>query len=222
MDLWNADEIVPMREHVYRYLKQMILEGRCSAGDRLIERDLANQLKISRTPIREALFRLEAQGLVHTVPRKGVVVSSISAERIIEIFDILTVLVGLAAERAADRIDEKTAEECGQWMKNIETFIEDGDYGQAVNFHLSVCYFLYGIAKSPKLNQMLRDLTDYIQAFASTSYKKENRLIEAMSEHRMILDAIKRGDKETAKNRAVTHIQHSRSAYLQSIASKKQ
>ena len=77
---WEENNLLSIREHAYIYLKEMILEGELKAGDRLIERELAGKLGISRTPIREALFRLESQGFVKTVPRKGVVVSNISEE----------------------------------------------------------------------------------------------------------------------------------------------
>jgi DNA-binding GntR family transcriptional regulator len=222
MEPWNADEVVPMREHVYRHLKNMILEGKYHAGDRLVERELAAQLEISRTPIREALFRLEAQGLVKTVPRKGVVVASITKESIIEIFELLTVLEGLAAERAAERIDKETREECAQWINRIDRFINEGSAEQAGAFHLSVCHFFYSIAKSPRLNSYLIDLTEYIQAFASASYEKNGRLAEAMTEHRLILAAIKEGDAQMAREQSMKHIQNSKAAYLESISLHKQ
>ena len=83
---WKGDNLLSIREHAYLYLKELILEGKYKAGDRLIERDLAAKMTISRTPIREALFRLESQGFVKTLPRKGVVVSNISEDDVIEVF----------------------------------------------------------------------------------------------------------------------------------------
>ncbi|MCO7125464.1 GntR family transcriptional regulator [Sporolactobacillus shoreicorticis] len=218
MKPWNADEIMPMREHVYRYLKDMILEGKYHAGDRLVERELAAKMAISRTPVREALFRLEAQGLVKTLPRKGVVVEPISKEKIIEIFDILEMLEGLAARRAAERIDEETRKECRQWSKKIEKFIQAGNQEDANAFHLSVCHFFYSTAKSPKLNAILVDLTEYIQAFARVTYEKGGRLAEAMNEHRLILNTISKGDAQAARKLSMQHIQNSRAAYLQNMS----
>ena len=68
---WEEKNLLSIREHAYLYLKKNILEGEFQAGDRLIERELATKLKISRTPIREALFRLETQGFVKTVQKRG-------------------------------------------------------------------------------------------------------------------------------------------------------
>ncbi|MEK4030551.1 GntR family transcriptional regulator [Pseudobacillus sp. FSL P4-0506] len=108
---WKEESFLSIREYAYLYLKERILEGKYKAGDRLIERELAAKLAISRTPIREALFRLESQGFVQTVPRKGVVVSEISEEEVIEVFTILSSLEVLAAKLAAQRMDEETQKE---------------------------------------------------------------------------------------------------------------
>lgn len=218
MESWDVDKVMPMREHVYRHLKGLILEGKYKAGDRLIERELAKEMNISRTPIREALFRLEAQGFVKTVPRKGVVVETISRERIIEIFDILSVLEGLASEMAARKVNEEMVEKCQQNIESIQRFLDDRKDKDIEAFHLTVCDFLYQAAKSPKLYFILVDLTEYIQAFANAGYKKKGRLKEAMKEHVEILKAIKEGDAEKAKKLSIAHIEKSKSVYLSTLS----
>src|SRR3954464_9200778 len=105
---WEDNSLLSIREHAYLYLKELILEGEFKAGDRLIERELAERLKISRTPIREALFRLESQGFVKTVPRKGVIVADINDKEIIEVFTILSSLEALAAKLAIQKLDDET------------------------------------------------------------------------------------------------------------------
>src|SRR5215831_15981498 len=105
---WEEKNLLSIREHAYLYLKKTILEGEFQAGDRLIERELAAKLNISRTPIREALFRLESQGFVKTVPRKGVVVTNISENEVIEVFTILSSLEVLAVKLAAQKMDKST------------------------------------------------------------------------------------------------------------------
>src|SRR5574342_246389 len=111
---WEENNLLSIREHAYLYLKEMILEGEFKAGDRLIERELAVKLNISRTPIREALFRLESQGFVKTVPRKGVIVSNISDEDIMEVFTILSSLEVLAAKLAAKKMTDEIQKEFDQ------------------------------------------------------------------------------------------------------------
>ncbi|RYL90334.1 GntR family transcriptional regulator [Sporolactobacillus sp. THM7-4] len=216
---WNVDQIIPMREHVYRYLKDLILEGTYQAGDRLIERDLAKEMNISRTPVREALFRLEAQGLVKTVPRKGVVVEKISKQQITEIFDILSVLEGLACRLAACRINRETAESCEKQIQRIRAFLAEYQKEDIELFHMSVCDFIYKAAKSRKLYLMLTDLTDYIRVFARAGYRKDGRFEEAMTEHMHILEAIKQGNAQAAEERAADHIRRSKFIYLTSAHS---
>lgn len=212
---WDVNQLVPIREYVYRHLKNLILEGKFKTGDRLVERELAKKMQISRTPIREALFRLEAQGLVKTIPRKGVVVESISKEKIVEIFDILSVLEGLASKLAAKKTDSRMSEMCGQWIERIRQFLQDHQDDEIEKFHMDVCDFLYKAAKSPKLYLMLIDLTDYIRAFASVGYTKKGRMEEAMGEHIQILDAIRKGDAEKAQLLSERHIEQSKAVYLE-------
>jgi DNA-binding GntR family transcriptional regulator len=116
---WEEKNLLSIREHAYLYLKKMILDGEFKAGDRLIERELAAKLKISRTPIREALFRLESQGFVKTVPRKGVVLSNISVNEVIEVFTILASLEVLAVKLASQRMDQETKNELDQKIKEL-------------------------------------------------------------------------------------------------------
>ena len=100
---WDHSEISPIREKVFEYIKNAILNGEFKAGERIVERELAEKLNISRTPIREALFRLESLGFVKTLPRKGVVVSIMTTDEVIEIFTILANLEGLAVKLAAGK-----------------------------------------------------------------------------------------------------------------------
>ena len=111
MSEWLEKDMLSIRERAYLHLKDLILVGEYKTGDRLKERELAEKLKISRTPIREALLRLESQGFVKTVPRKGVVVSKISTDDIIEVFTILSSLEVLAAKLATQKLEEKTRED---------------------------------------------------------------------------------------------------------------
>src|SRR5437764_6610157 len=124
---WEDNSLLSIREHAYLYLKELILEGEFNAGDRLIERELASKLNISRTPIREALFRLETQGFVKTVPRKGVVVSNISENEVIEVFTILSSLEVLAVKLAAQKMDHETQQILDQKIKELRALEEQAE-----------------------------------------------------------------------------------------------
>lgn len=213
---WAADDLLSIRERAYRYLKNLILEGHYKPGDRLIERELASQLNISRTPIREALFRLESQGFVKTVPRKGVIVTNISAEEVIEVFNILSALEVLAAKLAAQRMDEATQLELDQKIQELEALKEQED-GSFENVHLDMNMILYKAAKSPKLYDILSSLIDYIQMSANMGYETPGRKEESLHEHLEIMKALRDKEAELAEYLTRVHIENSKKAYIKSI-----
>ncbi|WP_232725479.1 GntR family transcriptional regulator [Bacillus sp. FJAT-44742] len=217
---WFEEEIISIRERAYIYLKNMILEGEYKAGDRLVERELAEKMNISRTPIREALFRLESQGFVKTVPRKGVLVSQISTEEVIEVFTILSSLEVLAAKLAAQKISETEKEKFDQYIQKITTALEKKDSAEISQLHIEISHALYRAARSPKLYEMLTDLMDYIRAFASTGHKLKGRMEESMREHLAVLKAVRDHEVEMAEYLTKIHIENSKRAYIEAINSK--
>jgi len=214
MDIrWEENNLLSIREHAYNYLKEMILEGELKAGDRLIERELAGKLGISRTPIREALFRLESQGFVKTVPRKGVVVSNISENEVIEVFTILASLEVLAVKLAAKRMDKETQLELGE---KIEELIELRDQAEE-NFnleHIQMNRLINKASKSPKLFEILSGLIDYIHMAANMGYETPGRRKESLREHIEIMKALRDKEAEMAEYLMKIHIENSKKAYI--------
>ncbi|MFC0471216.1 GntR family transcriptional regulator [Halalkalibacter kiskunsagensis] len=222
MKEWLEQDILSIRERAYLYLKNLILEGEYKAGDRLVERELAEKLKISRTPIREALFRLESQGFVNTVPRKGVIVSHTSTDDIIEVFTILSSLEVLASKLAAQKLNEQTKEELDLWIERLEFALNGKGGGDLSHLHIEISHVLYKAAKSPKLYEMLVDLMDYIRAFATIGRKVEGRMEEAMKEHLEVFKAVRNQEVEMAEYLTKIHIENSKKAYLSSIEKSKE
>src|SRR5699024_2481156 len=147
MTQWVPENVMSIRDRASFHLKNLILEGEYKTGDRLIEREIAERLQISRTPIREALLRLESQGFVVTVPRKGVVVADISTEDVIEVFTILSSLEGLAVKLAAQKIDDETKKELKMWIQKIEDTLARGEEEEISNLHIEISDVLYKAAK---------------------------------------------------------------------------
>ena len=102
----NLDEYKPLRDVVFENLRGAIVEGRLKPGQRLMEVQLAEQLGVSRTPVREAIRKLELEGLVVMLPRKGAYVANMSLKDLIDVLEIRASLEGLAASLAAERITE--------------------------------------------------------------------------------------------------------------------
>ncbi|WP_438455265.1 GntR family transcriptional regulator [Vreelandella venusta] len=215
--LWSEQNLSPIRDKVYTYLKDAILRGEYKAGDRLVERVLAEKLSISRTPIREALFRLENQHFVRTVPRKGVVVNEIPQSEILEVFMILSSLESLAARLAAQKINDDIIAVIDQLMVEMETAQLNGDIEDAVELNVKYNDLIGRAAGNPKLHEMLVDLKDYVRAFSNLSSGLPGRTKEALQEHRDVLGAIRNGEEDLAVSFTQIHLEKSRKAYVSRV-----
>ena len=217
MDIrWEENNLLSIREHAYLFLKEMILEGELKAGDRLIERELAGKLNISRTPIREALFRLESQGFVKTVPRKGVVVSNISESEVIEVFTILASLEVLAVKLAAQRMDQETQLELEQKIQELLALENQSEEDFNLE-HIQMNRLINKASKSPKLFEILSGLIDYIHMAANMGYETPGRRKESLREHIDIMKALRDKEAELAEYLMRIHIENSKKAYINYI-----
>jgi DNA-binding GntR family transcriptional regulator len=214
---WTEENLISIRERVYLYIKDLILDGEFKTGDRLVERELAERLNISRTPIREALFRLESQGFVKTVPRKGVIVADISEKEIIEVFTILSSLEVLAVKLAVQKLDDDTKGKFISCIKKVEECLQDQNGTDFTELHSELNYLLYSSAKNTKLYEILSGLSDYIRAFAKKGYKKPGRAEQSMEEHLKIMDAIINQESEMAEYLTKIHIENSKKAYVEAV-----
>ena len=214
---WSEENLISIRERAYLYLKDLILEGELKTGDRLVERELAEKLNISRTPIREALFRLESQGFVKTVPRKGVIVAEISEKEIIEVFTILSSLEVLAAKLAVEKLDEETINTYKEYIKKVEDSLQDEGNTDFSALHTKLNHLIYSSAKNAKLYEMLSGLSDYIRAFAKIGHKKKGRAIQSMKEHLDIMKAIINRETEMTEYLTKIHIENSKKAYMEAL-----
>lgn len=218
---WEENNLLSIREHAYLYLKEMILEGELKSGDRLIERELAGKLNISRTPIREALFRLESQGFVKTVPRKGVVVSNISEHEVIEVFTILASLEVLAVKLAAQRMDYETQLEIDQKIQELLSLEVQSEEDFNLE-HIQMNRLINKASKSPKLYEILSGLIDYIHMAANMGYETPGRRKESLREHIDIMKALRDKEAELAEYLMRIHIENSKKAYITYIKNMKE
>lgn len=222
---WDVNQTQPIRDRVYSYLRNAILCGEYKAGDRLVERTLAEQLNISRTPIREALFRLESQRFVTTTPRRGVVVNNINRDEIIEIFTILASLESVAARLAAEKIDASMRDmiehEISALTNSCDELVRHGQRVSAEESNLRYNDIIGIASKNARLHEMLYELKDYVRAFTRLTSIQPGRAKEALTEHIQILQAIHDGQPELAENFARIHIQKSKQAYLTAVNQQK-
>lgn len=210
----NQDNYVPIRDTAYEILRNAILNGTLEPGTRMVERELANQLGISRTPIREAIRKLENEGLVTHIPRKGVVVTKVSIKEVIEIFNIRAALEGLAASHAAENINSKTAMKLRSLLEKMENALDAKQADLFKKLHLKFNDTIYLAADSPRLYQMIQTLVDYIANYTQAGYSYPGRQQEAQEEHRAVVDAIINKKPMLAEQIAKKHIENSKKAFL--------
>jgi len=219
----KQEDLMPIRDRAYLQIKEGILKGIYKPGERLIERQVAEDLGISRTPIREAMFKLENHGFVKTVPRRGVVVAEISQDEVLDVFTILATLEALAFRLAAEKMDKFTAKKFSSMIERIDKLLSysdeqwESEKSYITDLQIRVNDILYGAAKSPRLYEILRGLYDYIRAFANIGYEVPGRLKEAVLEHRRILEAVRNQKVDVVEDLAKDHLANSKRAYLEAL-----
>ena len=127
----KMDEYLPLRDVVFKTLRQAILKGELEPGERLMEIQLAERLGVSRTPIREAIRKLELEGLVLMIPRKGAEVARISENNLRDVLEVRRTLEELAVDLACQRMTEDELEELKKTQELFAQAIREGEIGRA-------------------------------------------------------------------------------------------
>jgi DNA-binding GntR family transcriptional regulator len=195
-------------------LRDAILAGRLRSGTRLRQTDLAARIGISRTPIREALGRLQQEGLVEILPAAGVRVAVLNLREAAELYDVREALDGLAARLAARRIDAAGLAALQRSLARMARCLERGDANQWFPAHVA---FHDGIVKAGG-NARLQSLSSLVRLsirhFHPLLLRTANRLEDAFREHRAIFAAIAARDEAEAERRAREHIASAREIVL--------
>ena len=123
----TMDEYLPLRDVVFKTLRQAILRGELKPGERLMEIKLANKLGVSRTPIREAIRKLELEGLVLMIPRRGAEVAEITEKSLNDVLEVRKALEELAVQLACERMDEEGLEALKKAAKEFEESLGSED-----------------------------------------------------------------------------------------------
>lgn len=206
------DEIIkntPIREVVYESLRRTIISGIIPVGERIIEKEYAERLNISRTPVREALRRLEREELVEHFPRTGFVVKRITTEDVIEIYKIRYNLEVLAATSAMEIITSEGISEIEKLLDLTERKNEEGNVEEVIKLSGEFNSKLYQASGMKRLEGMIRKLNEYLRRFRNISISHNSRREKALMEHRQILNAIADKNKDEIKAVIKKHLEFS-------------
>lgn len=199
---------LPLREIVYEELRDLILKGELKPGTRMMEIELAEDMGVSRTPIREAIRKLEREGLVTIEPRKGAYVSDISVEDMAGILDVRGTLEGLAAYLAAKNMTRQEREELIETSQKFNEALINGNMSEMIRSDTSLHHQIVAASRNNYLLHMIETLQELVLRFRYIYYKDFKRAEEMPAEHKVITESILNGDAETAKLAAINHIEN--------------
>jgi len=197
-----------LSQKVYRVLKTEIIKGSLKPGTKLLEGKIAEQMEVSRTPIREALRELAAEGFVKISPNQGVVVSNASIEDVQEVLQIRGVLEGLAARLAAKIINKEEIKELENYLKQMEYYTNKDDALAFSEMDAEFHELILGICGNNRLIQIRKNLSDQAHRYRIRSLSIPGRLKYSLKEHREIVEALKRKDVEQADRLSQKHIEN--------------
>jgi DNA-binding GntR family transcriptional regulator len=198
-------------EYAFRELRDAIHDGKLKQGERLREEELARSLGVSRTPVREALGRLQARGLVEVAPPRGLIVAELDSQKIIELYAVREILEGAAARFAAEHASpievaamRRLAQECA----------EAKSAAVAAERNLKLHRMIYEAARNRYLLPALTEFQDALALLPGTTFGQRGRREAAHAEHARIIDAIARRDPDAAEAAAREHIRHAQASRI--------
>ena len=210
----KLDSYKPLREVVYETLREAIRNGALSPGERLMEIQLAEELGVSRTPVREAIRKLELERFVVMLPRRGTYVANLSLKDINEVFEIRAALDGLAAGLAAERITEEELEQMERLLVEIADCIEQHNNQKIVEADEAFHDILYRASRNERLVGIICNLREQFTRFRSVSINYPGRLQNTLEEHRQLVEAIAQRNPEAAQQKAREHIENAEQTLL--------
>lgn len=212
----KLDNYKPLREMVFESLREAIIQGRLRPGERLMEIQLAEEMGVSRTPVREAIRKLELEGFVVMVPRKGAYVAGISVKDIVDIFEVRAALEGLAAGLAAERITEEEMDQLERSIHKINVSAEE-DLQAVVEGDTAFHALIYKSSRNQRLEQIIINLHEQINRFRVTSLSQPGRLKIALDEHTKIVESISDRNVEESQKLATEHIENAEQSLLNAL-----
>lgn len=209
----------PLREQVLELLRNDIVEQRLRPGHRLIERELIEQIGVSRTTIREVLRQLGAEGLVTTIPQKGAIVAALTPEEAQDLYEVRAALEALAARRFAQRA---TPAQVTALRRAFTAFERQTNDGAAIPELLRTKNAFYDVllegSRNAPIHAILGSLRARIAMLRTTSLSQAGRPASALAEIRAIVEAIEAGDPERAAAAAAHHVEQAAKTALGALA----
>ena len=214
----DLSEKIVTRDKIYSILSKAIFRGDLKPGQRLVESKLAKLMKVSRTPIREAIIELMQKGLVIPSPPKGVKVAPLpSTEELTEFYDISGILKGLAARKAARNIATREIKYLQEIIAESELSLKRDSLKNISILNVKFHQIIEKCSKSKELILLLDNIYKRSRKRFSEILSRKKRQKESIEEHKIILDALMKKDEELAEQLMKKHIENGKKDLLQQI-----
>jgi len=213
----RLDSYKPLREVVSETLREAIVNSVLKPGERLMEIQLAEELGVSRTPVREAIRKLELEGFVIMIPRRGTYVADLSIKDINEVFEIRTALDVLAAGLAAERITDDELEVMERILVQIGEYIDQNELEPIVDLDSQFHDILYKACRNDRLVGIINNLREQFTRFRTISMAFPGRIQNTLEEHSRLVEAIAARDVDLAQQLAREHMENSEQTLLMDI-----
>ena len=196
-----------LKQEAYDYIFDLLMSARFKQGDRIREDQIAEEMGVSRTPVREAVNQLVAEGFIVNIPRKGLFAAQISKEDIRKMIDVRIVLEVLAIESCCELITDeelkKLEDVYAEYCKKVETFDQVAVAQSDKEFHTCIVSF----TRNKKLEQFIKDLLDsFTYAKVQINHMNNEGILRSKEDHRAILDTIQARDIQKARDLMETHL----------------
>ena len=213
----GMDEFLPLRDVVFNTLRQAILTGELKPGERLMEIHLANRLGVSRTPIREAIRKLELEGLVTMIPRRGAEVAQITEKSMKDVLEVRRTLDALSAELACERISKEEEDALLKACQDFEEAVKTKDAKIIAKADVALHDIIAAATGNQRLIQLINNLAEQMYRYRFEYIKDTSQHEQIIKEHRIIYESIVNKDKEAASNMAKTHNKKKKKAVINRI-----
>lgn len=218
----QMNEFLPLRDVVFNTLRQAILTGDLKPGERLMEIHLADKLGVSRTPIREAIRKLELEGLVTMIPRRGAEVAQITEKSMMDVLEVRRTMDALCAELACVRISEEAVEALGRACEDFEKAVAGKDIKVIAKADVAFHDIIVQATGNLRLVQLINNLSEQMYRYRFEYLKDISCHQSLIAEHRAILESIIKKDKDAASQAAKLHIDNQEKSIIQQIRLEKE
>ena len=210
----------PLRDMVFDVLMSAIMQGQLSPGERLLEVQLADEMGVSRTPVREAIRRLELEGFVVMVPRKGAYVAGLSINDVEEVYEIRTVLETLAVRLAAQRMQPADYAQLDDLSEKMRATWQEGNVDNWGSLDASFHELLYKFSRNERLVAMMNNIMEQLSRYRIISLANVEVRHNSLSEHQELIEALKRRDSEAAATAVAMHIENTKQSLINMLKAK--